>query len=592
MKRKVVLSGIVLAALFLCNACFLFEDDDDNDDNVLVTATQAVTWDYDSSFPIKELDSSVLSVTINNVPSGKTLYLIKRNTGSYALSSALTRGGSSSRSAVAENSVTNVDFSPDTTLLRKHFVGEKMPSVRGFSSARSALNSPSYATVEKTYTVGDKKNIYVDTDSGMSTFKQKSATLRAVGTNCYVWVVDDYYTTATTASGNKVNTAIAQHYAEKFDAMYPVITNVFGKESDVILDYDAKQQIAIASRSDTGSKINIVVYDIGADYNSSTQTGVVGYFYAKDYYYTESDLTKMMQPILGKSNVGKYFYIDSVYANTNFGDTISTLAHEFQHMVNFNQKDILQDVSPSTAYNEMLSMLCEDMMQNFLELQDYASPKNRILSFNGFYSLSGITEYLDENSALSYSTSYAFGSWLARQFGGAKLVQAMSTNSTVDTDSIVAAVNVVNGTSYSFDGIFMRFLLALTKNTTYTHNQDAAEELQYPKTGTATYTYPMKKFSLWSSASLKYDSDGDDKEDATYTFSLKGSEFEKNNEKAAYSGYTWTGPFVFSTDYAPKELRPENGISIHGVKTTSADTETITFAPQGPSTLKIYVIIQ
>lgn len=63
----------------------------------------------------------------------------------------------------------------------------------------------------------------MDNNTDISTFVQKSATLRAVGTYCYVWVVDDFY--SSTAGENKVDSAIAQEYADAFDKMYPMITN-------------------------------------------------------------------------------------------------------------------------------------------------------------------------------------------------------------------------------------------------------------------------------------------------------------------------------------------------------------------------------
>ena len=58
--------------------------------------------------------------------------------------------------------------------------------------------------------------------------------------------------------------------------------------------------------SSTGTKINIVVYDIGNDYSLSEnqKCGIVGYFYAKDYFYNYSEKGVT-------SNNGKYFYIDS-----------------------------------------------------------------------------------------------------------------------------------------------------------------------------------------------------------------------------------------------------------------------------------------
>ncbi len=475
----------------------------------------------------------------------------------------------------------------------KHFIGEELPGLRLSSSSRFASQSLSTVSAnslsaEKDWSVGEKKSIYVDTDTSMSTFSQKSATLRAKSENCYVWIVDDYFSES--AGGAKAGTAIAKKYAEKFEEMYPYITKVFGGESDEILNLSSDAIVDIKTLSDTGEKINIVVYDIGNDYGSSSQTGVAGYFYSKDYYYASPAYLALNSSyeLVGKSNVGKYFYIDSVYANSNFSDTISTLAHEFQHMVNFNQKDMasLKSVLAGTSsktlssdanYNEMLSMLCEDMMQEKLGLGDSASPKSRIQTFNAYYWMSGMREYRnDDNSVLSYSTAYAFGSWLARQYGGAALVKKISTNFYVGNESIVNAVNALNGTSKTFDDLFAEFTVAVTgisssHSSFYTHNQNAAQSIAYN-----SYYYPMTAFDLWGSS-----------------FSLAGTTFQTKMNGYKYSRYDFYGPYVFSNAYAV-DLRPEYGMIIHGVGKygSNVKSDSLTFSSSGASGLYLYVVIQ
>ena len=395
----------------------------------------------------------------------------------------------------------------------------------------------------------------MDNNTNISTFVQKSATLRAVGTYCYVWVVDDFY--SSTAGENKVDSAIAQEYADAFDKMYPMITNVFGKESDVIFYYYGWRNME--DYSSTGTKINIVVYDIGNDYSLSEnqKCGIVGYFYAKDYIYNYSEKGVT-------SNNGKYFYIDSGYANSNFDTTISTLAHEFQHMVNYNQKKVSHNLTSGQWYNEMLSMLCEDMMQEHLGIKDEDSPKARTTTFNAYYYYSGISEYNSKNQICSYATAFSFGSFIARNFGGAELVQKISQNSYVDNDSIINAVNSLNGTKYTYDDLFEKYLLALFGDSTYTHNKDADCTLEYNSGdySSAPYEYPMTAYNIF---------------DSEYSFSV--------NEKKYY------GPAIFYANAKSVELRPENGILIHGIGTFSASSLSVSFS-SGTGAEKIYLIIK
>ena len=549
-----------------------------------VDATGTKTWNYSATSNVFEIDSDTLSVNINGDLGGKTLYYTLVNPENATIGYKKLRKVVDSALITETPSVPgfphmSLDGTTAGTTGKRHFVGEKLPEFN-FSSSRAATTAQlSTASVVIDYDIGATKEIYVDTDESVSKFEKKNATLRAKGDNCYVWVVDDYY--SETGGGNKVKTETAEKYAENFERMYPVITNVFGNESDKIIDYDTETTTDIETVSDTGKKVNIVIYDIGADYKDEetvSTVGIVGYFYAKDYYRTQSTLYS--GTVIGKSNIGKYFYIDSGYANANFEDTISTLAHEFQHMVNFNMKNIQHNLSPDTSYNEMLSMLCEDMMQEFLELDDANSPKSRMKEFNAFYFGSGIREYRDDsNASLSYATSYAFGAWLCRQYGGATLVKAMMENAYADNESIVSAVNSVNGKSYTFDDLFKQFLRALHGDSTYTMNKDAKEEEEYNEYGTQYY-YPMGKIDIFSDTYSPQNIDG-------YTYSYG---------KAAYDGYksTYSGPFVFSNDIYNIDLRPNYGIQMHAVGTYGSGTtsDTVQFTKSGANTLKIFITLK
>lgn len=519
------------------------------------TTSSTVSWDASQS-DIFELSADVTTVNISNATSGKTLYFVRRNTGSQTISSKNIRTltAPSQRQADSDVSEDFLEFDEEIPNLQKGFAGcfipEQIDLKNYASSARSASVSSETAISGK---VGETKEIYVDNNTDISTFVQKSATLRAVGTYCYVWVVDDFY--SSTAGKNKVDSAIAQEYADAFDKMYPMITNVFGNESDEIYYYYG--WCNMENYSSTGTKINIVVYDIGNDYSLSEnqQCGIVGYFYAKDYFYNYSEKGVT-------SNNGKYFYIDSGYANSNFDTTISTLAHEFQHMVNYNQKTVSHNLTSGQWYNEMLSMLCEDMMQKHLGIKDEDSPKARTKVFNAYYYCSGISEYNSKNQICSYATAFSFGSFIARNFGGAELVQKISQNSYVDNDSITNAVNSLNGTEYTYDDLFEKYLLALLGNSTYTHNKNAVCTLKYNSGdySSAPYEYPMTAYNIFE-----------------YSFSVNGEEYY--------------GPAIFKYDAKSVELRAENGILIHRIGTFFGSSVSVSFS-SGTSAEKIYLIIK
>ena len=558
MLYKKNLFFVVFTTLFLASCDLDLSLTTEATSSTVSSATSStVSWDASQS-DIFELSADVTTVNISNATSGKTLYFVRRNTGSQTISSTNIRTltAESQRQADSDVSEDFLEFDEEIPNLQKDFAGcfipEQIDLKNYASSARSVSVSSETAISGK---VGETKRIYVDNNTNISTFVQKSATLRAVGTYCYVWVVDDFY--SSTAGENKVDSAIAQKYADAFDKMYPMITNVFGKESDNIY-YDSRWR-NMEDYSSTGTKINIVVYDIGNDYSLSKEDkcGIVGYFYAKDYIYnySENGVT---------SNNGKYFYIDSGYANSYFDTTISTLAHEFQHMVNYNQKKVLNNLTSGQWYNEMLSMLCEDMMQKHLGIDDEDSPKARTTVFNAYYYYSGISEYNSKNQICSYATAFSFGSFIARNFGGAELVQKISKNSYVDNDSITNAVNSLNGTKYTYDDLFEKYLLALFGDSIYTHNKDAVCTLKYNSGdySSAPYEYPMTAYNIF---------------DSEYSFPV--------NEKEYY------GPAIFNYNAKSVDLRPENGILIHGIGTFSGSSVSVSFS-SGTSAEKIYLIIK
>lgn len=397
-------------------------------------------------------------------------------------------------------------------------------------------------------------------------YTKRSATLRAAGKYCYIWVVDGYYRTDSGAvSGAAVTEEQIKTLMEKFDGMYPLIREIFGKEAEVMVD--GNFIVPIDQVSDTGSKVNIVVYDINGDYASSQQGGVFGYFWAKDYY-TPKTATSSATDVINLSNSGKYFYIDSYFTqNFNWAPSMySTLAHEFQHMINFGVKTLTpayngnnNPPSSATWYTEMMSMLCEDMMQQYLRCDDTASPKSRLSQFCTYYTSSGITEWNNNAQLASYAVAYTFGAYLARNYGGAELIQKAAQNGSVDKDSITEALKEM-GYDETFDSAYIKFAQALVlKNTdkqnTVTLNKDAKT---YQFSG---YTYPMTAINLWSYNTV-------------------------NNAKVS-------GPVLYSAKKDGQLAVRPYGFTLHQIGyTQNAGSVSLTFSSPVSQTEQIYLLVQ
>lgn len=448
-------------------------------------------------------DVCTLSITTNEAVD---VFMVKMNTGSavipkvstrYLVSASRAAEGRSAESlelndfassGVTIDGLENVSGISADGIIRKDYVPARdfVPPVLGAAggAGRSAVEGLSAVVAEPMRTVkaiaasvdSSKKSLWVDIPATKTGFSEKSsdgkytkrpATLQVVGKYCYIWVLDSYFDFDSTASGSKISSEEAKALAEKFDALYLLVQGVFGTESDEMINTDGL--VSISSGSDTGTKVNIVVYDIEGDYRDGQQSGTLGYFWAKDYY-TAAAAKESGDATIGLTNCGKYFYVDSYFLNEAPEMLYSTLAHEFQHMINFGQKTMpsmenaqteAQVLVSQTWSNEMMSMVCEDMVQEYLGVQDKDSPIARLPWFCQYYYLSGLTDWLGGNSVqVSYAGAYAFGAYLARNYGGKELIKEIATNDYVDQEAITQALKST-GRNETFDSVFEKYAQAL-----------------------------------------------------------------------------------------------------------------------------------
>lgn len=606
-----------------------YDDKGDEYSSKSATATPSagngITYTYDTSKPYVGVDDDTSFVTLQKV-SGKTIVFANINTTDTAVAAADCRTlvKAKARSVIAD------DFTSlaDTVVLDaahaersraaleaqnqsgiKHFVpplqfdSAKQPVV----AARAARYD--FGDDEDNFdfdnpTIGESyRSIYVDNSSDMTSYAKTKVTLRAVGTYnnetvCLLWVDDNCFTTGTAKNG-VINASVAKNLASTFAAHYEHERYVFGNESDkLVTGYSSTTKKYttedMSTNSTTKKVVNIVVYDIGTSDN-----GIVGYFYAKDYWADKDASGNAISygDVRDYSNVGKYFYVDAKFCNLsgigmdssgnatylyngNSGEpsdtVVSTLVHEFQHMIDYNQKEMLNGLMSAnnnavpTWYNEMLSMLAEDMMQKELGTSDSEAPRGaRLPTFNGYYYASGITDYLDgDNAVLSYSTAYAFGAWVARTFGGPELVSMMSQNSSAGIDSVLAAIKEKTGESYTIDQLMKKYVQACVYRSSYAY----AHNLPTFKVDAGTTITAFNQTSEMTAIDL-FSSD--------YKYAITDSDGNK-----AY----YVGPLLANYT-AQAEVRP-HGFVLYGVGTASNDTVTLAFTPSTSSSNQLVIYVQ
>ena len=322
-------------------------------------------------------------------------------------------------------------------------------------------NSADLFVNEKTYQNGDKASFYISVKSNLESKDFRADfVLKESGKHCNVWCVekDSAY-----MMKNPLSSYVFTQVREKFDEIYPVQIQIFGdnkfsdsKWSNLLQKYDGK--------------VNILIYDIANDACESQTGGVYGFFHSLDFH-TDSNYSNETECI----NVDSFFFNQE---NTKEG-SFQTLFHEFQHLENFVNKVVLSsnDRSVSTWYNEMLSMLSEDIFTDLLGIALENAPANRLNFFNAYYPLgfyqwrSGSDYFPSGDVYISYANSYAFGAYLLRNFGGIELIKKICQNDFVDEESITKALESLDY-DFTFSDVLLNFYQILFENKSYSLNKE------------------------------------------------------------------------------------------------------------------------
>jgi len=365
------------------------------------------------------------------------------------------------------------------------------------------VESPTLSLTE--YTVGTSKKFWVS-PTDKEAYTQIDTTLLAQGTYGNVWVHDDRID----GSGKKatMTTNEAQALATEFDKIYPLATNLLGYEyGGNPAETDERGGV------DGDIRIQILIYDIDDDYASTRSSSrTVGYFHGKDEF-TQQELIKERLPNL-KTNLAEIFYIDIEFligSKKSDGTTLiaanpatiySTLVHEFQHMIHFNQKALRLNKASAVWYNEMLSALAEDVISPLIQIPINTKGHpigDRIPLFLASYSEAGVTQWLEGNNVLkSYAAVFAFGAYLIRNYGGPVLIQKMLANGAVDEASITQALASIPG-NITFEAAMERFAEALLYSTSKTAG-GITGKMSFDRDTTSTIKgtdYMAHGFDIW-----------------------------------------------------------------------------------------------
>ena len=413
-------------------------DQIDRDKLLSIYADQVI--ELDKEYDVSQYNGKNAFLVITN-KSAETQKVLKKQASSSVRSVSSSPAGISKENVVTSGKYRNIPYNPPV---------KKIPLLASSDSATlQNVRSAEVNRVVASLKIGDTKDFYaIDASDEISTDIAKGAVLKAIGEHCNIWYVKKE---GITVDDNSLKTL-----ATTFDSIFECETYIFG--TNISTDKYSSQIIAV----DESTKINIIVYDLFGDYQETEKNGggTFGYFTANDFFL---NMNTPNYTIAG-SNECEALHIDSYFLK-EYPDAIrSTIAHEFQHLLNFVNKSLNQDLIPieyvneetgeteegvtiqssATWFNEMMSMVCEDIMQSQLGIEDQDSPKSRLSTFNSNYQLGFTTwrENTDDNPLAvlpSYANAYAFGAYLLRNFG-IDFIKDLASNKYVDEEAITESL--------------------------------------------------------------------------------------------------------------------------------------------------------
>lgn len=338
---------------------------------------------------------------------------------------------------------------------------------------KKGLNKSQYqrhiAPKQSNNVVGTKETLYDDVGNSVNSTVRK--VISANDKNLYVWVADNCW-----GSSSSKKHYITQEMVDELSStflkagtnndIYEWVTNIAGEPWGAT-NYDN----LIADTDD----IHIWLTDIDND-NKTTGTLTLGYYFARDNFlksdYKNSNEKLMFTidaVVFGKTENGSWS-IDDYWQK----QTISTLAHEFTHMIYFYQKEILRDQDSNTAINEMCAQCVEDLIADKIladgprgvahTLSNAGSNGNRDgrLPLYNENNNSSLLKWMgrEDQTLINYSKTYAFGAYLMRNYGGSLLIRELIQNDDTGVNSIVKAVNANGGGVDSYATILQQFGVA------------------------------------------------------------------------------------------------------------------------------------
>ncbi|MDD3147279.1 MAG: hypothetical protein PHD82_08260 [Candidatus Riflebacteria bacterium] len=355
-------------------------------------------------------------------------------------------------------------------LAREYELPQRAHGPGGISFADSEHDIRTVRRASAPKKLGQKETFWAN-NVATGKFEQITATLRAIGKNCYVFLEDSQTVT---------QTAITRVQKQFDEQIYQINTTNFGSENKPGLDGDPK--------------ITLLMLDIQDGYSNPNDGYVAGYFFAGDQMF-QSEFESHSKV---KSNEREILYLDTYPCDPSAEDYLEIVAHEFQHMIHHHQ-----DRNEVTWVNEGCSQIAP-VFCGFRPPGHY-----KLLKDDPDRSLNNWAKW---NPMPDYGQVYLWNQFIVDHClpdaaSRASFFRALTSSK---KKSIGGYIEALKGINHSFSDIFTAFTVAnrindkRLANGRYSYKQSVLQKFKLPPTKHVK-TFPAKvsdSVYVWGSDSI------------------------------------------------------------------------------------------
>ena len=262
---------------------------------------------------------------------------------------------------------------------------------------------------------------YVDSTYQPQGQNKIEATLKYAATHAYFYVEDQWFNALASNEQEEANRAILNLGSQFDQIIYLRETAIFGSEWNPGIDND--------------SKINVLLTEM--------VQAPGGYFRPEDEYATQN---------AAYSNQREMVYLNTLYLTDT--KEPAYLAHEFQHLITFNQKNRLRNIDDEVWINEARSQYAITLC-GYNDVYRDSDLEKRV---NHFLSQPSDSLTNWQNNAYDYASVTMFVHYLVSHYGQSILTQIIQSDKT-GIASVNAALNSM-GYTETFADVFTNWLVA------------------------------------------------------------------------------------------------------------------------------------